>query len=247
MLIKKLICLKLFVCSIFSEITFQIFNLLMKKTIFVFIFTALTLFALAQKNNVVFDSYRIAGVGQISIPSCMEEQTGMYKKMSKVFERQVEAAMGVDIPGEKVVFQQKGLNDLNQAGFATYARVIIETETAASGSFYRLHSRYSVSPAELAEINNEMKNQIEQIFYGTNIRIISWYGVSFVNVNGVKAMKVSYLRQLENQPYVLVNSYKFQNYDRMHTLTLSYRKQDEKIWKPLYAKIVNSISIRPVF
>ncbi len=203
--------------------------------------------ALAQKNNIDFESYRIPGVGQISIPSCMEEQSGIYKKINAVFERQVETAMGVDIPDEKVVFQQKGLNDLSSAGFSTYARVIIETERAASGSFYRLHSRYSVSPAELAEINYEMKNQIEQLFYGTNIRIISWYGVSFVNVNGVKAMKVSYLRQLKNQPYVLVTSYRFQNYDRIHTLTLSYRKQNEKIWKPLYARIINSFSIRPVF
>jgi hypothetical protein len=202
---------------------------------------------MAQRKDISFNSYSIPGVGRIEIPACMEEQSGFYKKLNNIYERAVEQKTGIEIADDKVVFQQKGLNNMEKSAFSGYARVIVETEMGDNGAFNRLHARLYISPSEIVEIDKEIKNQILQLYQGTTMKLIEWYGVSFVDVNGMKAMKISYLRQLNNQPYVLVNSYRFQNYDRLHTLTMSYRKQDEKAWKPLYKKILFSFYLRPVF
>ena len=50
-------------------------------------------------------------------------------------------------------------------------------------------------------------------------------------------------RQLNNNPYVIVHVYCFHNYDREHTLTLSYRLSEENYWKSDFAKILNSFRI----
>ena len=100
-----------------------------------------------------------------------------------------------------------------------------------------------MTQAELNELNSELKSQIQQSFYGTGLKLIIWYGVSIAKVNGRKVLKISYLRQLKDNPYVVVNMYSFQNNDRVHRLTLSYRQSDEAIWKPLYSQILNSFTI----
>lgn len=215
----------------------------MRKIIFI-ITILLSNLCFAQTSN--FENYKLSDLGYISIPNKMEIQSGDYKKISETIQNEIGKKFGYEISGNRVVFQQKGLNNLEKNGFISYARVIIETDISNYGNFEKLTTNYTATQSELNELNYELKRQIQQSFYGTGLKLISWYGVSITKVNGKTALKISYSRQLNDNPNVIVNVYSFQNNDRIHRLTLSYRKSDESTWKSLFAKILNSFTITNV-
>ena len=190
-----------------------------------------------------FDNYRILEVGSISIPNNMEIQSGNYKKISEIYQKEISKKFGYEVSDNRVVFQQKGVNDLDKQALATYVRVILETDIGNFGDYEKLSTKLIATPQEISDISKEFKTQIQQSFAGTGMKLITWYGVSIVTINGRTALKISYLRQLNDKPFVVVNMYRFQNNDRLHTLTLSYRQSDEATWKPLLTKIANSFII----
>ncbi|WP_420150235.1 hypothetical protein [Spirosoma sp.] len=151
-----------------------------------------------------------------------------------------------EVADNRVVFQQKGLNNFEQSGFSTYARVIVETTIGNAGDYEKLTTSFTATPAELNALSAEFKKKIQQGFQGTNLKLISWYGIAITKVNGRTALKISYLRQLADRPFVVVNTYRFQNNDRMHSIITSYRQEDEATWKPLLNKTVNSFTITDV-
>lgn len=216
----------------------------MKKIITFSACILLSIISFSQSTD--FENYRILEVGSISIPNNMEIQSGNYKKLSETYEKVMSKKFGYEISDNRIVFQQKGLNDLERQGFASYVRVILETEIGNFGDFDKLTTKLTATPQEISDITKELKNQIQQSFAGTGLKLITWYGVSIVTINGKTALKISYLRQLNDKPYVVVNMYRFQNNDRLHSLTLSYRQSDETAWKPLFAKIANSFTISNV-
>lgn len=188
---------------------------------------AITSFLYAQK------VYKLNDVGDITIPEEMELQEGIYKKM---VEENIKL-YNFEISENRVVFQQKGLNKFNQKGFQSYARIIIETEY---GDFDK---DIFMTSQELKEANTIMRNSVYQNFKNTNLKLISWYGTSVTSINGKSALKVSYLRQLSSNPYVIVNMYIIPNGSKKHIITLSYRQNEEKVWKPIYSKVLKSIKI----
>lgn len=196
--------------------------------------------------TVDFVNYKLSDIGYISIPQKMEIQSGNYKKLAQEFQKDFKKKFGFEISGNRIVFQQKGLNNLEKSGFSSYARVILETDIGKNGDYEKLNTNYSATQAEINELNQEIKSQVQQSFAGTGLKIIKWYGISIVKVNGKTALKVSYLRQLNSNPFVLVNMYSFQNNDRLHRLILSYRQSDESTWKPFYNIILNSFTITNV-
>lgn len=193
-----------------------------------------------------FENYRILQVGSISIPTNMEIQSGNYKKLSETYQKEMSKKYGYEVSDNRIVFQQKGLNDLEKQGLASYVRVILETEIGNFGDFDKLTNKLTATPQEISDISKELKSQMQQSFAGTGLKLITWYGVSIVTINGRTALKISYLRQLNDKPYVVVNMYRFQNNDRLHSLTLSYRQSEEATWKPLLSKIANSFTITNV-
>ncbi len=199
--------------------------------------------AVSYSQSTTMENYKVVNVGTISIPSNMEMQSGNYKKVSELFQAEQTKRLGNEIFDNRVVFQQKGLNNLEKQNFATYARVILETNISNYGDFEKLNVQFSASAAELKELNDQFREQVQDSFAGTGLRMIRWNGVSVTTVNGKSCIKTSYVRQLENRPFVTVNIYRFQNNDRMHTLTLSYSQDDETTWKPLFSNILNSFRI----
>ncbi|MDR1346951.1 MAG: hypothetical protein LBJ63_00755 [Prevotellaceae bacterium] len=76
-----------------------------------------------------------------------------------------------------------------------------------------------------------------------NIKIIEWYHLKIEVINGMSCIHISYQRQLKDNAFVLVQTYIFHNYDRMHSLTLSYRLSEENYWKSDFTKILNNFRI----
>lgn len=200
----------------------------------------------SQTLTEVIQNYRLLNVGYISIPSNMEIQSGNYKKLLDSIQTGQSKPFSYEVSSNKVIFQQRGLNDLDKSSFGSYARVILETTINNIGDYEKITTKYTATQTELAELSKNLKLQVQQGFSGTQLKLISWYGVSIVTINGRTALKISYLRQLGDNPYVVVNNYRFQNNDRLHSLTLSYRQSDESNWKPLFTNILNSFTITNV-
>lgn len=210
------------------------------KKLFTFFLVFATVFSFAQTAT---ENYLLKSIGYITIPSTMEIQSGNYKKFAEKYQEEYGKKFGYEVSDNRIVFQQKGLNNLDKTSFTSYARIILETFIGNFEDYEKLKTKLTATPSELSDLNTQLKSQIEQSFSGTGLKLISWYGVQIVNINGQTALKISYLRQLNDNPFVTVSMYQFHNNDRMHQLTMSYRQQDADKWKTSYSNILTSFKI----
>ncbi|SDD89940.1 hypothetical protein [Riemerella columbipharyngis] len=173
-----------------------------------------------------FKHYSLSGVGSISISDGMEKQSSLYR-----------ARVGVPEVPDKVVFQQKGLNDLEASATNTYARIIVETEY---GDFDKLSS----VPVELSQEDKEyIRYGIANTLSLQGQKLIKFLGINSVVVNRQACIKISYIRQLNDNPLVRVDYYLFENGNKMHKLAISYRLNESERWKSLLEKSVKSFKI----
>jgi hypothetical protein len=180
----------------------------------------------------------IINVGFFDIPESMEVQKGKYKESMDATKR----IKGYDV--SQLTVQQKGLNDYKKNSFERYARVIVETDFGKKGEFERINFDISVlSQTDINQINNTFKQNIKLGLESANLKLIEWYPIKVEKVNGMSCIHVSYIRQLQDKPNVLVHMYMFQNNDRMHKFTLSYRLSESEYWKTNFATILKSIRI----
>ncbi|WP_424656050.1 hypothetical protein [Capnocytophaga granulosa] len=182
-----------------------------------------------------YTTYTIDEVGSISVTDDLELQGGNYKEMvdSYLNSRHINF-------DSRVVFQPKGLNALDKE-VNSYCRIIIET---LYGDYEPLYSKIpQVSVNELRELSTTMKQSLIQGFAGTSLQLINFYGSTIVKVNNQVAIKTSYTRRLGDNAPVRVDVYHFQNRDRMHSLTLSYRIEDAALWKEKLSHSLNSFKI----
>lgn len=201
----------------------------MKKILLI----ALCLISLSIKAQ--YTTYTIDEVGSISVTDDLELQGGNYKEMvdSYLNSRHINF-------DSRVVFQPKGLNALDKE-VNSYCRIIIET---LYGDYEPLYSKIpQVSVNELRELSATMKQSLIQGFAGTSLQLINFYGSTIVKVNNQVAIKTSYTRRLGDNAPVRVDVYHFQNRDRMHSLTLSYRIEDAALWKEKLSHSLNSFKI----
>lgn len=185
----------------------------------------------------------VKNVGSFDLPPTMEIQAGKYKQSMNDFYKRMEYA------APQLVAQQKGLNEFRKGSFEQYARVMIETTIGTPGEYEKLNFNIAkLTQTEISELNTLFKQQFQQSFKvsGINLKLIEWYPVKIAKVNGMSCFHVSYKRQFQNRPFVLVHMYIFPNYDRKHTLTLSYRLSEADHWKSDYATILKSFRITNV-
>lgn len=216
----------------------------MKKLTFIILtglFINLCNAQIPQKNIILKQNWNriyVKNLGNFDLPPTMEIQQGKYKE----FVDKLKKIKGFD--ASQLTAQQKGLNKISKVGFEKYARVMLETEISNIGDNEKLDfNLLSIRKNDLTELNNSLKNQIIEEFSKTRLKLIEWYPIKMEKVNGMSCIHMSYKRQLEDKPYVLVNMYAFQNNDRIHRLTLSYRLEEADFWQKDFQQILNSFRI----
>jgi hypothetical protein len=140
--------------------------------------------------------------------------------------------------------QQKGLNDFQKSSYDTYVRVIIETEISGDNEYETLDTKYFVTQSELKELDEILKPQFKNPY----TKIIDWFPTSTVDINNIRALLIHYTRvgNTKGKHPVDVKMYKFQNYDRLHTVTVSYRIRDKYKWKTDLEDVLKSFTITNV-
>jgi len=189
---------------------------------------------------------KIQNVGSIDYPSnFLELQSGNYKEI------QEKSFLVYDLPSPDFILQQVGLNELKSSAFGEYRRVILHTVYLNPGEeVYRANEKYTMSQQELAEIQNERVNQLRQEYAELKVlglgdtKIIDPGSVKTVEVNGMFPLVLTLKRQLNDNPVVLVKTYTFFNYDKIHILSFSCRVGDEGECRDIYDKILYSFRIK---
>lgn len=192
----------------------------------------------AQSLSPNWERVFISNVGYIDIPSYMEIPSGTYEQIMNTYLNRLE------INAPQLIFQQKGLNDFNSEAFTKYGRIIVETKLGTYGEFLPLSYNIStVTSAEISQLNLNFKAKTISDLQSIGHQLIEWHPLRVQKINGMPCIHVSYRRQLASNPIVLVNYYIFQNKDRVHTLTLSYRVSEALDWKNDFDRILTSFRI----
>jgi len=189
------------------------------------------------------ETYLLKDVGYISIPKSMEIQSGKYKEFSKGIQKEMSKKYKYEISDQRVVFQNKGVNDFDKAAIENYTRVIIDTKIGHYGEYEKLTNNFTASLFEINEISRQMKKSTETELKNIGSRLIKWYGIQLILINERTSLKTTFVRQISRNKPVLVTMYQFQNNDRIHSLTLSCQVEDTIRWKKVFNDIVDSFDI----
>ncbi len=194
-----------------------------------------------SQNETEFYNYDLKGTGYISIPTSLEKQDGQYKKLGEKAQRDI----GEEVTEDRVVFQKQGRNDAYKDKSPSYEKIIFETHIGVKGDFKKINS--IATTKELKDINDDSYNtfQSEMEIYKTkiNIKLLSWTKASNVIINNKNVIKLSYIRQINDNEPSVVDVYFFVNNDRYHKITISYRVEKSQEWKPIFEKVINSFKI----
>ena len=177
---------------------------------------------------------KIENFGSIGLPKNMEIQGGAYKEITE----KIKEVNGVS--ASKVIFQQKNLNTADKSSFTTYARVFVRTQQGNNGDFKKLKD--ALTTADANDVNTEFKNQIESEAPRNNATILEWYKARVTTLNNQNVITFGYKRQIGSNPPVKVETFMFQNYDRLHIVTFEYRI-DENNWSSVFTSVKSSIKI----
>ena len=189
-----------------------------------------------QNRTLNFIQYNISNLGNIKIPNAME-----------IKGQQTSPVPIVHLPySNYIVFQQKGLNAKNQQALKTYARVIIQTTIGETGDFSTCRGFQTKTARDLEVMDKELKLQVSEVLEKQGANIITWNKCTTQKINGQNVIKCSYSRRYRTNPPTMVHIYFFENNDRVHKINIEYWVQDERFWKPLLEKSLQSFKITEI-
>ena len=195
----------------------------MRKYIIVYLVLILNLFAGSSWQVV-----SIPNVCTFKIPDTMEVQAGTYKIISDRLQREI---LELPVDASRVIAQQKNLNSYTKQAFKeeNYARIMVETDYEKKGDYENISTRLEATKLELKELSDLYKNEMINAFAKINSKgkiqqkLLVWYPLKIVNINGISMVKVSYKRSVNGRKPVLVNMYIVQNNDRLHRITIAHK------------------------
>lgn len=173
----------------------------------------------------------------------MEVQSGAYKKFSDKIQVEI---LELPVDPTRVIVQQKHLNQLEKKAFKSYARVMLETDYGRKGDYEKISTQLTASKFELIELNGIYRQSFEDELRNITakgkmlMKIVSWFPMELVEINGVSMIHLKYTRTINNGPEALVNMYIVQNDDRMHRITISYRMQNTELYEYDLAKVIDT-------
>lgn len=177
--------------------------------------------------------HSINQIGSMDLPNSMELQSEADMQSLEAYEE----AVGVPVSNKNFFSAKPKDND-------KYCRVIIESIPGNPGEYAKLTQNFTTTDAELATLSQQtmgpMRSQIEQV---PGNRMLDWMPPRVENINGMTAIVFNYRRQLADNPPVLVWEYRFQNYDRLIILTMSYRETEKAYWQPLLDRSLDTFRI----
>uniref|UniRef100_A0A7C6AAE0 Uncharacterized protein n=1 Tax=candidate division WOR-3 bacterium TaxID=2052148 RepID=A0A7C6AAE0_UNCW3 len=186
----------------------------------------------------------IKDIGSIAIPPSMElrDDNSFISLVADISYDHFNTYQKIKMTKPKIVIQPKGLNEVNRLPFPTYSRILIYVAKGKPGDFPKINEKLNFSASEMKVIEDYLKEEAEAQLGKLFGKVLKWYPVEILSINGMTTIKISYLRQGINTP-VFVQVYKFFNYDEAIEITLSYRENESELWKSDFDKVINTFDI----
>ena len=140
------------------------------------------------------------------------------------------------ISSNRIVFQQKGLNDFKEEAQATYARVIInyyfDEELNGLGPKFE---PFDVTKDELNDMDTMLKTEIFQNAKSNDYTILSYNKTTLQQEKKYSFFELSYSRVLANNHPVYVEQYLIYAKSHFIVITISARESEkDTIFKELW-------------
>jgi hypothetical protein len=192
--------------------------------------------------------YDIENIGSIEIPSSLEirDENSVISLGADIQYGHYNQSRKIKLEKPQIVFQPKGVNNLDKEAFKKYCRILINIEKGKPGDYYKINEISGLSQIEIKELNNSIFKDYETQLKSGGSKIISWNPIEINSFNKMTPLKISYLRQSQINTPVYVEEYRFYNYDEIIKITLSYRKTEEMIWSSDLKQIIRSFTIKNI-
>lgn len=190
--------------------------------------------------------YEIANIGKLAVPPTLElrDDNSFTALAADIIHDSYVTHKKIEITKSQLVFQPKGSNELDKEAFSKYSRILINYNKGEYGDFYKWNEKYEFTDLEYKELDEYFKEEVVTPMSLLNIKLINWYPLEFGNVNGLSYIKISFTRQMANNPIVKVVRYKFFNTDEAVEITLSYRLSESDIWESDFSNVINTFSFK---
>ncbi|NCD07370.1 MAG: hypothetical protein EOL97_14755 [Spirochaetia bacterium] len=190
--------------------------------------------------------FEIENIGQLAIPPSLElrDDNSFTALAADIIYDSYVTHKKIKMTKSQLVFQPKGSNELDKEAFSKYSRILINYNKGEYGDFYKWNEKYEFTNSEYKELDEYFKDEVVTPMTLMNIKLINWYPLEFGNVNGLSYIKISFTRQMANNPIVKVIGYKFFNTDEAVEITLSYRLSESEIWEADFSKVINTFSFK---
>jgi hypothetical protein len=209
-------------------------------------FCVLGLCRLTAAQDQTWQTVSIPGICTYQIPPSVEIQKGTYKEFNDKLRGLV---LEIETSAERVVAQPKGINSFDPQARKRYCRIIVETDRGQLGEYESLDTPLAVSEEELRELDTFLKQQMQKeaaMYTAKKMKmdLLSWQPARIVRVNGVDALKTTYIRSINDGQPAIVNIYCIQNNDCLHKITISYRLSEKTLWASDLDKIIDTFKFK---
>ena len=184
-------------------------------------------------------NYLFKDVYSITLPNIVELQNSELNTLNTIKSKEGKSAIKIYSLSNKIVFQQKGLNDEQKSAYNKYCRVMIEYfEEGKNAPVYGIGDKIDIDKDVLYAVEQSSKESCRKS--GTPfIKLIS---LESININEFPVLYYSYKRKgwEGKEPLVIVNVYQiFNRYNRVN-LIFSYREAERESWKGIHNNIIKS-------
>lgn len=185
---------------------------------------------------------------EFKIPPTMEVREGQYQKLAAAFKYNVEKATKMSLKRGEVCVQQKGLGVMDPEALKYYMRLMYRCEKGKSGDNWNQSEVINLCETDAVALDRTFRKEVEDGFLkareiGFDQRILRWDKIQAVQVAGMSAIKLSYLRQLGTNAPVEFVQYQIGDDDRMHYLSFSYRECERDRWFSDWVKILETFKL----
>lgn len=178
------------------------------------------------KRQTLFNSFTVA------IPVTVEMQT-----KNSPYGRQMTSA-GYQFRDDVVIFNQKGLCDMNQKAMNQYCRIMFSFYKGVPGDFLKRNETETLDAAY-----KQMLKEMVDAEIGYNSRLMGTIDYQWVRINNANAILVSYKRTGNNFDTTIPVCCKmliFQDNNRLVKMMLSYREKEAYLWADDFEQVLRS-------
>lgn len=157
---------------------------------------------------------------------------------NRLIQTSVEAVLdlsGIGLPDG----QETNLIAANSMPRTTYAAVRVVSTIPPSVSPREIQA---ATAADLRDIGNEIRGGLEKTLPLQNYQLLQFYGVRKDSISGHPAIVIEYRRSGPKGPVIVQINRVFTNSQEIG-INLSYRESEAALWKPVVAKIRQSITL----